>query len=107
MKTKPTSHGLHLSFNFLGIFLTAFIYSPVSATTKEHRHINDCDSYTLIKPTDTVEARRDEYFKEVRIIIEDEPASVSINKPYEKLSNRKKNITCLTFRKRKKQEVYS
>lgn len=36
---------------------------------------------------DSVRERRDEYFKGVQIIIDDQPAKIRINKPYEKLTD--------------------
>ncbi|MFP9115834.1 M56 family metallopeptidase [Flavobacterium sp. RHBU_3] len=47
---------------------------------------------TTLQPADTVagDARRNEYFKGVRIVIDDKPRGVSINAPYEKVSEEHK-----------------
>lgn len=73
--------------------LIAIALMSTGLTRTSHHHfapeiatINDS-----VKGKSAMIARRDEYFKDVQIIVDDKPANVFFNKPYEKLTDREKD----------------
>jgi hypothetical protein len=71
---------LYLIGSFILLAQTPSLYAKEKA----------CNTTQSLTSKDTTEARRDEYFKEVQIIIDDKPAHIFIDKPYEKLSKQEK-----------------
>lgn len=80
-KTKPT-----ISYSTP---VEEFIPETLAAAIETDSPITDATEVATLTPlTDTLvgDARRDEYFKGVRIVIEDPKRGVSVNAPYEKVS---------------------
>lgn len=70
-------------------FFPFALFSLVFLTTT--LHAKESISYSFYaKQKDSLKERRDQYFNGVQIVIDDKPANVSINKPYEKLTDKEK-----------------
>lgn len=102
LKSSNSTVTLLGRFNKLCLFGILFISFQVSyAGTKIHYDSFSLkDSKTIAK--DTIEARRDEYFKGVQIIIDDRPNNIFLDKPYEKLTQEEKEHYLSSIPKREK-----
>ena len=88
MMTRTTNTTKSILLKLAMLPVTAGLIYIISTETVARNPENNIFTNGLLTETDsvTLDIRRDEYFKDVRIIIEDKSKGVYIDKPYEKLS---------------------
>jgi len=100
MTTKPTNQTLVI-FISVFLFFICFLGTQSLHAGKNSFHAQ----YIKSVPSDSLTLRRDEYFKDVQIVIDDKPAGVFINKPYKKITQEEKEHYLSYIPEKKKAEV--
>lgn len=102
MTTKPTNRTLAFSIRSFLFFICVLGIQTLQANGNSFNV-----QHLKTGPSDSLTLRRDEYFKDVQIIIDDKPAGVFIDKLYKKLSQEQKEHYLSYIPKKKTAEVLS